>query len=176
MLPKEEHNELLSSVLEDVEAREVKAKDRVRVVFEGGFCEQPPLDLLRTIDRSCYIVDDDLMIGLRWILEEVALDGDPLQNLAHAYLEQSSYSPVQHDLRKPKEKMLIERTKAARADAVILTAAKMCEPGLEDQVAYAQALEENGIPFFISEFQENMTSFEHMELQLETFVENLLFD
>jgi benzoyl-CoA reductase subunit C len=176
MLPKEEHNELLMSVLESIEAREVKAKDRVRVVFEGGFCEQPPLDLLRTIDRSCYIVDDDLMIGLRWILEDVSLDGDPLQNLAHAYLEQSSYSPVQHDLRKPKEKMLIERTKAARADAVILTAAKMCEPGLEDQVAYAQALEENGIPFFISEFQENMTSFEHMELQLETFVENLLFD
>jgi len=176
MLPREEHNELLATALELLPTRKRSAKDRVRVVFEGGFCEQPPLDLLRTIGRSCYIVDDDLLIGLRWILDDISIDGDPLQALAHAYLEQSSYSVVQHDLRKPKETMLIERTKAAKADAVILTAAKMCEPGLEDQVAYAQALEENGIPYFVSEFQENMTSFEHMELQLETFVENLLFD
>ena len=30
-------------------------------------------------------------------------------NLAEAYLEKSSYSPVQHDSRKPKEKMLLQR-------------------------------------------------------------------
>ena len=35
-------------------------QDRIRVVFEGGFCEQPPLDLIRAIGRSCYVVDDDL--------------------------------------------------------------------------------------------------------------------
>ena len=28
----------------------------------------------------------------------------------------------------------------------------------------------------VSEFEENMSSFEHLEIQLETFVENLLFD
>jgi len=28
----------------------------------------------------------------------------------------------------------------------------------------------------VSEFEENMTSFETLEIQLETFVENLLFD
>ena len=59
----------------------------MRVVFEGGFCEQPPLDLIRTIGRSCYVVDDDLLIGLRWILEDVRADGDPLRGLAEAYLE-----------------------------------------------------------------------------------------
>jgi benzoyl-CoA reductase subunit C len=145
------------------------------VVFEGGFCEQPPLDLLRTIAQFCYVVDDDLLIGLRWILEDVPLDGDPLFNLAEAYLEKSSYSPVQHDLRKPKEKMLLQRMQAARASAAIITAAKMCEPGLDEQVAYSKALDEAGIPYFVSEFEENMTSFDHMQIQLETFVENLLF-
>lgn len=175
LLPREEHNELLETVLPQIAARANKKQDKIRVVFEGGFCEQPPLDLIRVISRSCYVVDDDLLIGLRWILEDVRFEGDPLHNLAYAYLEKSSYSPVQHDLRKPKERMLIERIRNARAEAAILSAAKMCEPGLEEQVAYLHALDEAGIPYFISEFEEKMTTFEHLEIQLETFVENILF-
>jgi benzoyl-CoA reductase subunit C len=175
LIPREEHNELLETVLPLIAARPNKKQDKIRLVFEGGFCEQPPLDLIRAIARSCYVVDDDLLIGLRWILEDVPLEGDPLFSLADAYLEKSSYSPVQHDLRKPKEKMLLERIRNSRADAAILTAAKMCEPGLEEQVAYLHALDKEGIPYFISEFEEKMTTFDHMEIQLETFVENILF-
>jgi len=176
LIPREEHNALLRAVLPHVRARDVKQQDRIRVVFEGGFCEQPPLDLIRTIGRSCYVVDDDLLIGLRWILEDVPTDGDPLAALAEAYLERSSYSPVQHDLRKPKERMLLARVNGAGAQAAIVTAAKMCEPGLEEQVAYTRALDAESVPYFVSEFEENMTSFEHLEIQLETFVENLLFE
>jgi len=176
MIPREEHNALLRAALPQVRGGTVKQQDRIRVVFEGGFCEQPPLDLIRAIGRSCYVVDDDLLIGLRWILNDVPTDGDPLRCLADAYLEQSSYSPVQHDLRKPKERMLLERIRSADAKAAIVTAAKMCEPGLEEQVAYTRALDEEQVPYFVSEFEENMTSFEHLEIQLETFVENLLFE
>jgi benzoyl-CoA reductase subunit C len=175
MIPREEHNELLQAVIPQIESRPAKPQDRVRVVFEGGFCEQPPLDLLRTISQFCYVVDDDLLIGLRWILEDVPTEGDPLFNLAEAYLEKSSYSPVQHDLRKPKEKMLLKRMEESHANAAIITAAKMCEPGLDEQVAYAKALDQHGLPYFISEFEESMTSFDHMQIQLETFVENLMF-
>lgn len=175
LIPREEHNALLSTVLPMIRDRKARPQDKVRVVFEGGFCEQPPLDLIRAIARSCYVVDDDLLIGMRWILEDVPVTGDPLLNLAQAYIEKSSYSPVQHDLRKPKEKMLLDRIRSSGAEAAIVTAAKMCEPGLEEQVAYTRALDEAGVPYFVSEFEENMTSFDHMEIQLETFVENILF-
>ena len=176
MIPREEHNELLRAVLPLIQSRSAKRQDKIRVVYEGGFCEQPPLDLIRTIAQSCYVVDDDLLIGLRWILQDVPLEGDPLLNLAEAYLEKSSYSPVQHDLRKPKEKMLLQRIRNAGADAAIITAAKMCEPGLEEQVAYTRCLDQENIPYFVSEFEENMTSFDHLAIQLETFVENILFN
>jgi benzoyl-CoA reductase subunit C len=176
LIPREEHNALLRAVLPQLAARPAKRQDRIRVVFEGGFCEQPPLDLIRAIGRSCYVVDDDLLIGLRWILDDVPTGDDPLASLAEAYLERSSYSPVQHDLRKPKERMLLERIRQSDAQAAIVTAAKMCEPGLEEQVAYTRALDDEGVPYFVSEFEENMTSFEHLEIQLETFVENILFD
>lgn len=175
MIPREEHNEMLRMVLPMILARSTKKQDKIRVVLEGAFCEQPPLDLLRTGTQYCYIVDDDLLIGMRWILEDVPLEEDLLYNLAEAYLQKSSYSPVQHDLRKPKEEMLQKRIKSSRAEAAIIMAAKMCEPGLEEQVAYTLNLDQEDIPYFVSEFEENMTSFDHLEIQLETFVENLLF-
>ncbi|MDE3156781.1 MAG: 2-hydroxyacyl-CoA dehydratase [Acidobacteriota bacterium] len=175
LLPREEHNALLRHVLAELGTRPARRQDKIRVVVEGGFCEQPPLDLIRAIGRSCYVVDDDLLVGLRWIREDVAADGDPLLRLAEAYLDKSTYSPVQHDLRKPKDRMLLERIRAAGADAAIVMAAKMCEPGLEEQVAYTRALDAAKVPYFVSEFEENMTSFDHLEIQLQTFVENLLF-
>ncbi len=176
LISREEHNQLLTAVIPQIQTRPARRQDKIRVVIEGGFCEQPPLDMLRVIAQSCYVVDDDLLIGLRWIQEEVPPEGDPLLNLAIAYLDHSSYSPVQHDLRKPKERMLLQRVNNARAEAVIIAAAKMCEPGLDEQVAYAKALDGAGIPYFINEFEEKMSSFDHLQMQLETFVENLLFE
>jgi benzoyl-CoA reductase subunit C len=176
LVPREEHNALLRVVLPLLEQRSAPRRDKVRVILEGGFCEQPPLDLLRAIDRSCYVVDDDLLVGLRWLVADVPTDGDPWRALAHAYVEHSAHSPVQHDLRKPKERMLIERLERSGAEAAILLAAKMCEPGLEELVVHTRTLDQHAVPYFVSEFEENMTDFDQLEIQLETFVENLLFD
>jgi benzoyl-CoA reductase subunit C len=178
LLPREEHNELLRVVLPQLERRSLPRQDKIRVILEGGFCEQPPLDLLRAIARSCYVVDDDLLIGLRWITADVPApeNGEPLFALADSYIERSAHSPVQHDLRKPKDRMLLARLDRAGAQAAILMAAKMCEPGLEELVVHTRALDGRGVRYFVSEFEENMTSFDALEIQLETFVENLVFD
>jgi benzoyl-CoA reductase subunit C len=48
--------------------RAVVPRDRVRVVVEGAFCEQPPFDLLRVLEEGgCHIVDDDLVKGWRYL-------------------------------------------------------------------------------------------------------------
>lgn len=176
LMPRERHNELLHSVLEQLPDRQARKQDRIRVVFHGGFCEQPPLDMLAVIQNSCYIVDDDWMIGLRWLSEDVPLEGDPWRNLAWSYLERSDVSPVQRDPRKPRADRLLERVRAARAEAVILAAAKMCEPGLEEQTRLSHALDRAGIPHLVLEFEETMTVFEQLGMEVETFAESLLFD
>ncbi|MCP3675146.1 MAG: hypothetical protein GY829_11845 [Gammaproteobacteria bacterium] len=175
MVTKEDYIELMSWVLPQIRERNLKKQDKMRVVFEGGFCESPPVDLIQTIERSCYLVDDDLFIGLRYILSDTSLDGDPVESLATAYIDQSSYSPVQHDNNKEKGEMLLARIKNSGAEAAIVSAAKMCEPGLEEQVTYIKMLEEEGIDSFVNEFEENQTSFDQIGTQLETFVENILF-
>lgn len=176
ILRREDHNALLRAIVPQIRSRTARPQDKIRIVLEGGFCEQPPLDLLAVIGQSCYVVDDDLLIGLRFLVRDVDEQGDPLAALADAYLNGSSYSPVQHDTRKPKERMLLERLRGAGAQAAILAAAKMCEPGLDEQVAYTKALDEEHIPYFVTEFEEKMSGFDQMQLQLETFVESILFD
>ena len=175
MVTKEDYIEFMSWVLPLIRKRDLKKQDKMRVIFEGGFCESPPVELIQTIERSCYLVDDDLFIGLRYILSDISTEGDPIESLATAYLDQSSYSPVQHDNNKEKGDMLLARVKNAGAEAVIVSAAKMCEPGLEEQVTYIKMLEEEEIDFFVNEFEENQTSFDQIGTQLETFVENILF-
>ncbi len=174
-MPCEEHNALLARALQAARHRNLPAKDKPRVVFVGGFCEQPPIEMLEAIDSSCYVVDDDLLIGLRWITEDVPDVGDPIWALAESFVQRSAASPVQHDERKTKEGYLMEMIRSSKADAAILTAAKFCEPGLDEQIAWAKHLDQTDIQYLVLEFEEKMTSFEQMAMQLETFAESLLF-
>lgn len=174
-IPCEQHNDLLERALPAIRDRRRAAQDKPRVVFVGGFCEQPPLEMLEAIDDNCYVVDDDLLIGLRWITSDVPESGDPMRALAESFVERSAASPVQHDERKSKEAYLMEMIASSKADAAIVTAAKFCEPGLDEQVAWSKHLDTVGVPYLVLEFEEKMTSFEQMAMQLETFAESLLF-
>jgi benzoyl-CoA reductase subunit C len=173
---REEHNQLLRDALRLLSERRVRPRDKPRVIFLGGFCEQPPLEMIEAIEDACFIVDDDLLIGQRWITEDIeASEGDPVWALAESYVEHSASSPVQYDARKPKEEMLIRMLRDARAEAAIITAAKFCEPGLDDQLALSHRLDAEKVPYLVLEFEEKMTSFEQMAMQVETFAESLLF-
>ena len=173
---REEHNQILRNALHLLAERRVHPRDKPRVIFLGGFCEQPPLEMIEVIEDACFIVDDDLLIGQRWITEDIVVDDDdPVWALAESYVEHSASSPVQYDARKPKEKTLMRMLKEARAEAAIISAAKFCEPGLDDQLALSHKLDAEQVPYLVLEFEEKMTSFEQMAMQVETFAESLLF-
>lgn len=174
-MPCEQHTVLLDQALDAIRDRRPASQDKPRVVLVGGFCEQPPLEMLETIDDACHVVDDDLLIGMRWLTADVIPAGDPLWALAVSYVKQSAASPVQHDAAKPKEDYLLAMMRAAGADAAILTAAKFCEPGLDDQLAWSKHLDGMEVAYLVLEFEEKMTSFEQMAMQVETFAESLLF-
>jgi len=173
---REEHNVMLREALDLLARRRVRPMDKLRVIFVGGFCEQPPLEMIETIEDVCFIVDDDLLIGQRWITEDIPEQGDPVWALAESYIQRSASSPVQYDVRKPKEETLMTMLREARAEAAIISAAKFCEPGLDDQLALSRRLDREHIPHLVLEFEEKMTSFEQMAMQVETFAESLLFE
>jgi benzoyl-CoA reductase subunit C len=177
LLPVEEHVAILKDALPAIRQRDEKPKDRIKVILEGSFCEQPPLELIEGLEAAgCYLLDDDFLQGWRWFLDDIPLEGDPMRNLARAYLDHSVFSGVKHDLRGPKSKHLIDKVKETGASAVIILAAKFCEPALFDYALYRQALEREGIPHLYLEFEEKMWIFDKSRTEVETFVESMLFD
>jgi benzoyl-CoA reductase subunit C len=175
-LRKEAHNQILQDALDLLRQRPVFPRDKPRIIFLGGFCEQPPLEMIEAIEDACFITADDLLLGQRWITSDIPEDGsDPIWELAQSYIERSGSSPVQYDANKPKERMLMKMLDEARAEAAIIAAAKFCEPGLDDQLALSHHLDREKVPYLVLEFEEKMTNFEQMSMQVETFAESLLF-
>ena len=177
LMPPDEHIAILKEALAGIRQRDERPKDRIKVVLEGSFCEQPPLELIEGLEAAgCYILDDDFLLGWRWFPADVPAEGDPVRNLAESYLHQSVYSGVKHDTRERKSKHLIDKVKETGAAAVLILAAKFCEPALFDYALYRQALEKAGIPHLYLEFEEKMWIFDKARTEVETFVESMLFD
>jgi len=149
----------------------------VRVVIEGSFCEQPPLDAIKLVEQAgCYVVDDDFALGRSWFTSDIATDGDPMRALASAYLDRATYSSVRHDMRQPRWDGLIEKVRRSQADAVLFLIAKFCEPAYFDYVLFKKKLEAAGIPHLLVEFEEKLFTFDRLRSEVETFVESLVFD
>jgi benzoyl-CoA reductase subunit C len=167
----------LDALLAALPGRSARPRDCLRVVVEGAFCEQPPPGLLDVLeDAGCYVVEDDLMLGWRWFTRDVPTTGDPFERLADAYVNQSVPSSTRHESREHRSAGLIEKVRRARADAVVFTPAKFCEPALFDYVLMKQGLDRAGIPHMVVEFEEKMWTFERTRNEVETFVESRLFD
>ncbi len=175
MMPRERHLPLLRAALAGFSALPARPQDRVRVVVEGSFCEQPPLELLQTLEEAgCYVVNDDLLLGQRWHSEPLPLDGDPLETLARHLMERCVPSAVHHPGPATRGPALVRKVRVARAEGVVFCIAKFCEPALYDFALLKRALEAEQIPYLAFEFEEKMSTFESVRGQLETFVESIL--
>jgi benzoyl-CoA reductase subunit C len=176
VLPVEDHTSLLGAALEAARSRERRPRDMVRVVLEGSFCEQPPLELLQILEQTgCHVVDDDLILHERWFRRAVDEDTDPFLALARAYLDRAVESSVRYHGPRSRGFLLVEKVRRHGADGVVFCTAKFCEPALLDYARTKEALEREKIPYLAIEFEEKMGVFESVRTQLETFVESILF-
>ncbi|MFQ5837850.1 MAG: 2-hydroxyacyl-CoA dehydratase [Thermoplasmata archaeon] len=174
-MPVEDHVALVRKALAEIKQRTAKARDNIRVLLLGPFCEQPPLELLRIVEEAgCYIVDDELLMGYRWYTSPVPTNDDPLRALAESYVERARLSSVRFP-RKHRREAIMDWLREVEAEGVLFCSAKFCEPALYDYVLYKEALEAAGVPYLHLDFEEKMSTFDTVQMQVETFVESILF-
>jgi len=175
VLPPEEHTELLREYLRlapgDAERRD---QDRSRVVLVGTFCEQPPYGLVLTLERAgCYVVDDDFLVGMRWLKDEVPVDGDPIDNLVDAYLKHSVMNASRYAPEGNRGSALITSVERNVAEGVIFCAASFCDPALLDQPMLVAALDRKGIPHTEFKYSEDTGQFAVIREQAGTFSDSI---
>lgn len=170
-----EHNRMLSDYIDGVSVLDRKPEDKIRVAVIGGFCEQPPLGLVKTIEMAgCYVVADDYVIGNRFITEDIDdLSSDPLKAISDAFLYHSEFSSSKYEVPNPKPPQLVKLVRERKGDGVILAGPSFCDPILLDVPGYVNALDREGIPYIQFVFAEDNSQFRAIEEDVGAFSDSI---
>ena len=175
VLPVELHSAMLQEYLAAARSQQRPKRDNCRIVLTGVFCEQPPLSLVRSLELAgCYVVDDDLLLVTRWLTEDVSTSGDPLRNLALAFLHHSEstaakYQPDQRE----KGQHLVRAVRRSGAEGVIFASPSFCDPALLDRPILQHVLADAGIPYIAFKYAENSGQMQPIREQAGTFADSI---
>ena len=175
LMPVEEHSQMLVDYMGAVAENERPKKDNCRIVVSGMFCEQPPLNLIKSLEMSgCYVVDDDFMMINRWPAVDIPVDGNPIENLSDSFLNHSlktsaTYEPNEEE----KGKYLVEAVTKSAAEGVIFAAPSFCDPALLERPMLQDALNAANIPYTAFKYSENSGQMQPIREQAGTFADSI---
>jgi benzoyl-CoA reductase subunit C len=175
VLAVEEHSAMLSDYLDAAVEEDRPQRDNCRVVVNGSFCEQPPLNLIKSIEMAgCYIVDDDYMLVNRWLQEPVPTDGDPLTNLAQAFLHHSADTAARYcSCDAEVGQFLLDSVKRTGAEGVIFAAPSFCDPALLERPMLVDRMAEHDVPSISFKYAENSGQMQPIREQAGTFADSI---
>ncbi len=175
VLPPEEHTVLVRSYLAEARQETRPQRDNARVVLTGSFCEQPPLSLIKSIEMSgCYVVDDDFQLIQSWLLDDVPVTGDPLEELSKAFLHRSTSTSSKYDERKEdKGRFLLKQIKERGAEGVVFAAPSFCDPALLERPMLQEVLAKQKIPYTAFKYAENTGQMAPIREQAGTFADSI---
>ena len=175
VLPVDEHSAMLRAYLGAAKTEERPRRDNCRIVLTGAFCEQPPLNLIKSLELSgCYVVDDDLLLVTRWLTGDVSTEGDPLRSLATAFLHHSESTAAKYEPNeKEKGQHLVRAVVRSAAEGVIFAAPSFCDPALLERPMLQRVLNKAGIPFIAFKYAENSGQMQPIREQAGTFADSI---
>jgi benzoyl-CoA reductase subunit C len=175
MIPVEEHNQMMRDYMDSVEELNRAKRDNCKIVVTGMFCEQPPLNLIKSLEMAgCYVVDDDFMLVNRWLLVDVEEEGNPIENLVSCFLHHSTKTSATFEPNEDEKGLyVVDAVRRAGAEGVIFAAPSFCDPALLERPMLQDALNEANIPYIAFKYAENSGQMQPIREQAGTFADSI---
>ncbi len=149
-------------------------RDNIRVVVTGTFCEQPTLNLIKSLEQSgCYIVDDDWVLSNRYIEGDTINIDDPVKALSSVYLNQAVSCASRYEEKEAKGQYLLKQIKNRKAEGAIFCSPSFCDPALLERPMLQSVLKKHNIPYTAIKYAENTGQFQVLKEQAGTFADSI---
>jgi benzoyl-CoA reductase subunit C len=175
MMDVAEHNQMIQDYIASAQKEDRPKRDNVRIAIFGSFCEQPPLNLIKSIEMAgCYVVEDDYGLINRFLMVDVPVEGNVIENLAMTYIENSVETSCKYvPDGKVKGQYHVETVKACGAEGVIYATPSFCDPALLDRPMICSSLSKAGIPYISFKYAENSGQMQPIREQAGTFADSI---
>ena len=172
LMPKEEHSEFLADFLSEIRGTTPSNGTGVRLILAGSLCEAPKVDLLEMLeDAGAIIVDDDIYTGSRYFIQDVDVDGSPMEALLKHYEQMIARCPSRIDHQNDWGRYLTDMVSKSNAQGVVNWMVKYCEPHNLWYPDVKCSLDEAGIPEFLLETDHEIMSLGQIKTRFQAFVE-----
>lgn len=168
-MDKKIYTALMRELLEQLNKLPTETFDGIRVVITGILAETDAL-LDAFVQNHIAFVADDLAQESRQFRTSVRNEGTALEKLAYRMADHEGCSLL-YDEAKLHGKMLIDLVKENKADGVVVSMMKFCNPEEFDYPIYKKELEAAGIPVLYLEIEQKIDSSEQIRTRIQSFAE-----
>jgi bzd-type benzoyl-CoA reductase N subunit len=170
MMPKDQYNELLKGLLEELRQREGVSEYRARLMVSGsGGCDNPEYFQMME-NLGALVVTDTLCLGSRYFWEPAQVEDDLLLSLAKYYLNRPSCALSVQKVGE-RSKFMTEMAKAFNVDGIIYQRMKYCDLWGGQLLNIRKKLNEADIPFLDLEREYTSGSSAQLETRVQAFLE-----
>ncbi|OFW57486.1 MAG: hypothetical protein A2W01_11370 [Candidatus Solincola sediminis] len=171
-MKKEEHNQLLHTLLESLEEEQPQSEAKTPLLVSGGICSTPDLFEL-VAELGADVVEDDLCSGRRYYEDLVETNMSPDEGLARRMWRRNN-CPSKHQTQEDRAARLLKSAGESGAEGVVFYVQSFCEPHLFDIPDLRKRLQDEvGLPSLVLESELQSFSRGQMRTRLQAFIETL---
>jgi len=171
-IPREQYNQLLKKLLEELNQREGISDYSARLLIAGGGgCDNPAYYELME-ELGGLVVADTVCFGSRYFWEPVEIGDDLMLSLAKAYLNRPSCVKMLEKVAE-RDEYTKKMVKEFNADGVIYQVIRYCQNWGGQQFQVRKALDESGIPLLILDREYMLGGTGQLKTRVQAFLERI---
>ena len=172
-MPKEQYNQLLKELLDDISQLNGHADYRARLMILGGILDDP--GYIKVIeDQGGLVVTDMLCFGSRIMWEDVdERASDPITALAQYHIGDRPSCPRMWGDHPQRADYVKDMVRAFKVDGVICSAMKFCDFWGGEGFMVSQDLKEEEIPTLVLEREYLLSAVGQLRTRVQAFLETM---